>query len=93
MGVAPCPPASSGQCRPAYPASYSIRCQVVSYARRAGQSSGEGFGGRPGSTAASHSPSRRRNSSSASVSPIHCSAAYLSRSRPSIRIAFPRISL
>lgn len=51
----------------AYPASYSIRCQPRSYARRPAQSSGDGFGAVEGSTFASHSRSRARNSSSAGL--------------------------
>ena len=39
VGVAPRPPNSVGQLMPAYPASYSVRCQPVSQARRASQSS------------------------------------------------------
>ena len=67
MGVAPRPPYSFGQLIPAYPASNSMRCQPVSHARRASQSSRCGSGPSPGSTSASHSRSSPRNFCSSAV--------------------------
>ena len=61
VGVEPRPPNSEGQLMPAYPASYSIRCQPVSHSRRAVQSSLAGGSPRVGSTWLSQSRNSSRN--------------------------------